>query len=110
MVATDIDPASPETVAANAERNGVAERIRPTAEPVAALAAGGLRCDVVAANLLAPVIAELGPDLVACVAPGGHLVISGLLADRWEATLPAVAPLAVMQVVEEDGWVAVVLR
>jgi ribosomal protein L11 methyltransferase len=65
---------------------------------------------VVAANLLAPVIAEVGPDLVRCLAPDGRLVVSGLLADRWEAALPAVAPLAAERVVEEQGWVAVVLR
>ncbi len=110
VVATDIDPASPETVAANAARNGFAELVHPTTDPVGALAARGERFSVVAANLLAPVIAEVGGDLVACVAPGGALVISGLLADRWEATVPFVAPMAVERVVEEHGWVAVVLR
>lgn len=109
-VATDIDPASPEVVAANADRNGVAGTVGTTTDPVAAIAASGERFDLVLANLLAPVIAELGPDLVACTAPGGALVISGLLADRWEASLPSVAPLAVERAVEEDGWVAVLLR
>ena len=109
-VATDIDPASPEVVAANAERNGVAAAVGTTTDPVAVLAAAGERYDVVAANLLAPVIAELGADLVRCVGPGGALIVSGLLADRWEASLPAVAPLSTALVAEEDGWVAVVLR
>lgn len=107
---TDIDPASPAVVADNAERNGVAAAVRTTTDPVAALTAAGERFDVVAANLLAPVIADLGPDLVRCVAPGGTLVASGLLADRWEVSLTFLAPLAVARVVEEDGWVAVVLR
>ncbi len=110
VVATDIDPASPAAVAANAERNGVSDRVRATTDPIAALAAAGPRFSVVAANLLAPVIAEVGPDLVRCLAPGGHLVASGLLADRWEASLPALAPLRAARVVEEQGWVAVVLR
>lgn len=109
-VATDIDPASPEVVAANADRNGVGTTVRTTTDPVAALAAQGERFSIVAANLLAPVIADLGADLAASVAPGGALIISGLLADRWEATLPHVAPLAVERVVEEQGWVAVLLR
>ena len=110
VVATDIDPASPEVVAANAGRNGVGAAIRTTTDPIAVLAERGDRFAVVAANLLAPVIAEVGPDLVRCVAPGGALVVSGLLADRWEATLPHLGPLAVERVVEEQGWVAVVLR
>jgi ribosomal protein L11 methyltransferase len=110
VVATDIDPASPEITAANAERNHVAHLVHPTTDPVDALAARGEVFEVVCANLLAPVIAAVGRDLVACTAPGGALVISGLLADRWEATLPAVAPLAVDRVVEDQGWVAVLLR
>jgi ribosomal protein L11 methyltransferase len=109
-VATDIDPASPEVTVANAERNGVGPVVHPTTEPVGALAARGEAFDVVCANLLAPIIVELGPDLVACTAPGGALVVSGLLADRWQASLPAVAPLAVDRVVEDQGWVAVLLR
>lgn len=109
-VATDIDPASPAVVAANADRNGVGSLVRTTTDPVAVIAASGERFDLVLANLLAPVVADLGADLVASVAPGGALVVSGLLADRWEASLPALAPLAVEQVVDEDGWVAVLLR
>ncbi|MCU1371752.1 MAG: Ribosomal protein methyltransferase [Ilumatobacteraceae bacterium] len=109
-VATDIDPASPGVVAANADRNQVAHLVRTTTDPVAVLAARGERYDLVLANLLAPVIAELGADLVRSTAPGGALVISGLLADRWEAALPAVAPLAARRVASEDGWVAVLLR
>jgi ribosomal protein L11 methyltransferase len=109
-VATDIDPASPETVAANAARNDVTDRVRPTSEPIAALAGRGERFAVIAANLLAPVVADVGPDLVRCLAPGGALVVSGLLADRWEASLPPLVPLGVERVVEEQGWIAVVLR
>ncbi|MGN6692898.1 MAG: 50S ribosomal protein L11 methyltransferase [Aquihabitans sp.] len=108
--ATDIDPASPALVAANAERNRVGAAVHAATEPLAVLARQGRTYDVVAANLLAPVIVELGTDLVRCVAPGGALVASGLLADRWEAVLPSLAPLAAVQVFEEDGWVAVVLR
>ena len=44
------------------------------------------------------------------LADGGALVVSGLLADRWEASLPALVPLGVERVVEEQGWVAIVLR
>jgi ribosomal protein L11 methyltransferase len=110
VLATDIDPASPDVVMANADRNRVRDRVQATTATLGALAAEGPRFSVVAANLLAPVIAEVGPDLVRCLAPDGRLVVSGLLADRWEATLPAVAPLAAERVVEEQGWVAVVLR
>lgn len=55
-------------------------------------------------------IAELAPDLVRATAPGGRLVASGLLADRWADAATALEPLVVEEVVELDGWAAVVLR
>ena len=110
VVAIDIDPDAPEITNANAERNGVSTRVTASNEPLAAVAATDRRFEVVAANLLAPVIAELAVDLVGNVAPNGALVVSGLLADRWEDTTTLLAPLRPVQVVEEDGWVAVLLR
>ena len=106
VVAIDIDPGAPFATRANATRNGVGDRIAASTTPLAAV---GARFDVVAANLLAPVIAELGPALVRATADDGHLVVSGLLADRWEASLPHLAPLEPLAVHELDGWVAVVL-
>ena len=110
VVATDIDPASPEITRANAERNGVGAIVHATTDKISEVADRGARFNVVAANLLAPVIAEVGADLATCLAPNGRLVISGLLADRWEATAALLAPLVVERVAEEQGWVAVVLR
>lgn len=107
VVATDIDPGAPAATVANAERNGVAGSITATDRPLADLAADGRTYDVVLGNLLAPVIVELGAALVACTAPDGVLVVSGLLEDRWEATMPALAPLVPVAVVADDGWVAV---
>ena len=91
-------------------RNRPSSRVRSTTDPIASLAAQDERWSVVAANLLAPVVADVGPDLVTCLADGGALVVSGLLADRWEASLPALVPLGIERVVEEQGWVAIVLR
>lgn len=106
VVAIDIDPGAPGATRANAERNGVGDRIAASTTPLDEV---DETFDVVAANLLAPVVAELGPGLVRTTRPGGHLVVSGLLADRWEASLPHLAPLEVLEVRELDGWVAVVL-
>ena len=75
--------------------------------------AGSPRFQVVAANLLAPVIADLADDLVDVVAAGGSIVVSGLLADRWPTGVgPLVAAnrMGVEAVDEEAGWVAVTLR
>jgi ribosomal protein L11 methyltransferase len=110
VVAIDIDPHAAETTEANARRNGVGARVRASARPLDQVAAEEPPFDVVAANLLAPVIHELAAPLVAAVAPGGLLVVSGLLEDRWEATTALLGPLAVDAVAVEDGWAAITLR
>ncbi|CAN5776010.1 hypothetical protein BH23ACT2_BH23ACT2_14560 [soil metagenome] len=109
VTAIDSDPHAPAVTATNAARNQVAARISATDHPLAQLAATGQIFDVVLANLLAPVVTELASDLVAVLSPTGRLVVSGLLADRWEATvahLRGVEPLAVDL---EDGWAAITL-
>jgi ribosomal protein L11 methyltransferase len=110
VVAIDVDPHAAEATEGNARRNGVGERVLASARPLAAVAADDAPFDVVAANLLAPVIHELAPSLVAAVAPGGVLIASGLLEDRWEATTALLGPLAVEGVATEDGWAAITLR
>ncbi len=107
VMAIDIDPGSPNAVNANAARNGVAHLVTASTD---SLGPQHRSFNVVAANLLAPVIAELGADLMSALAPGGTLVVSGLLADRWEATMTHLHPLQVAHTAELDGWVAVVLR
>ncbi|MEO6988819.1 MAG: 50S ribosomal protein L11 methyltransferase [Aquihabitans sp.] len=114
----DVDVESPSVVAANAAANGVDDVVTASNEPLSTVVDRAERYDVVAANLLAPVIVELSDDLEAVVAEGGTLVLSGLLADRWAQTIdhfthglpPAEAPWLVDEVVSLEGWVAVVLQ
>jgi len=106
-VATDIDPAALAATAGNAERNGVADRLR-VVPAVADIAPG--EADVVVANILAPVLVELAPALAALLAPGGTLVLSGFLAPRRPGVVAAFAGTEERAAVEEDGWSAVSLR
>jgi ribosomal protein L11 methyltransferase len=110
VIALDVDPSSPQVVAENASRNGVATSIRASTEPLAAVAAEP-PFDLVVANLLAPILVELAPDLRRVTAPGAPLVISGLLADRWHEVLAALHGFTVATdgVGTDDGWAAVVL-
>ncbi|HMY88780.1 MAG TPA: hypothetical protein PLR40_15600, partial [Microthrixaceae bacterium] len=60
-----------------------------------------------------PIIETLGPELAAAVAPGGHLVLSGLLADpslgQADRALAAVgANFGASNELDRDGWAAVV--
>lgn len=108
--AIDVDPCSPAVAAANATANAVADRVTATTAPLAEVARTGEPYDLVLANLLAPVVRDLGAHLVAATRPGGHLVVSGLLADRWRGSVDGLTGCGVQRVDEEDGWVAVVLR
>jgi ribosomal protein L11 methyltransferase len=102
----DISPAAVPTTAANAEANGVADRVTAATTPLAEVPG---TYDLVVANILAPALVELSADLRRVVAPGGSLVISGILADRHDHVLAALVPLGVVHVDEMDGWVAVTL-
>jgi ribosomal protein L11 methyltransferase len=61
---------------------------------------------VVLANILATPLKVLAPLLTGHVAPGGHLVLAGIL-DRQEDELKAAyAPYAKLEVSDrEDGWI-----
>ena len=66
--------------------------------------------DIVLANILAPTLVALAPDLKRVLAPGGRMVVSGILADAHQHVLDALAPLQVERVATLDGWAAVTLR
>ncbi len=105
--AIDISPAAVPTTLENARRNSVEQRITVTTTPLEAVDG---QFDVVVANILAPALIALAADLRRVLAPGGVLVISGILADRHDHVLEALAPLRVVGTHERDGWVAISLR
>jgi ribosomal protein L11 methyltransferase len=109
-VGVDIDPAAVEVTLATAERNGVADRLAARVVDDAELTGVDGRFAVVVANIGAAALRDLAPALVARVAPGGALVLSGLL-DPPPPDLPrAFAPLAVVADARTDGWTALTLR
>jgi len=76
-VAFDLDPVAVAEAARNARANGLAERLALFAGPLAALEARGF--PVVVANLLRRELLPLLPGIAERVAPGGCVVLSGLL-------------------------------
>jgi ribosomal protein L11 methyltransferase len=105
-VGIDISPASVPVTLQNAELNGVGDRVTVS---TAHLADVDAPADLVVANILAPALVELSADLVRLTSPGGALVISGVLAGRFDHVVDALAPLRVERVDELDGWAAVTL-
>lgn len=107
VVAVDVDPAAVTATAAVARANGVADRLRVQGTPLADVPG---RFEVVLANLLIPVIEELGPSLVDHLAAGGHLVVGGLLAEHRTRAEAALEGLEVVAVGGEGQWLTLVLR
>lgn len=98
VVAVDIDAAAVTATRDNARANGVALQAG-----LPSLAEG--THDVVLANILASPLKLLAPLLCGHVAPGGWLVLAGLL-DRQAAELvETYAPYLALDVLDsEDGW------
>ena len=106
VVGIDISVAAVEATDANARANGVADVVDASTAPLAELVG---EFDIVLANVLAPALIDMAADLRRVVAPGGVLVISGILADRHGHVLEALEPLVPVATVVEAGWVAVSL-
>jgi ribosomal protein L11 methyltransferase len=104
--AVDVASAAVEATRDNAARNGVADRLDADTTPVGDLDGS---FDLVVANILAPTLIELADDLRRLTAPGGRLVISGILADRHDHVLAALAPMVAERTDTLDGWAAVTL-
>ena len=110
--AVDIDPAAVESTVANAEANlqhlKTAEGKLPILAGLPDLV-GEAQADypVVLANILATPLKMLAPLLAGHVAPGGHLVLAGILARQEQELKDAYAEVGLtLQVAnEEEGWI-----
>ncbi|QNA90419.1 50S ribosomal protein L11 methyltransferase [Massilia sp. Dwa41.01b] len=109
VAGVDIDPQAIESARLNAERNGceitfyVPDELAVSSN---ALHASG-KFDIVVANILSSPLKLMAPMLSGRVAPGGSLVLSGVLARQAEEVAAAYAPFIKLGVwAEQDGWVA----
>ncbi len=103
----DVDPEAVSMTHANADVNGVAACVRASTTPVEEVVG---TFDVVLANIGAGVLRELAPVLAARLAPGGRLVLAGLLVEQVDAVLDAYPGCTEVGRARADGWVATVLR
>lgn len=97
--AVDIDPAAVTSSRDNAAANGVALNVG-----LPELA--GSEYPLVIANILAMPLKLLAPLLCAHVAPGGHLILAGILSRQADELKAAYAPWLALEVSdEEEGWI-----
>jgi ribosomal protein L11 methyltransferase len=105
VVALDPDPEAVGASRANAAVNGVEVEVLAASMEDVRLAH---RFDVVVANVGAPLVEDLAGPLLEALAPGGTLVLSGMLAGR-EAAVARRYPMLASTTTELDGWSALTL-
>lgn len=94
VVAIDIDPDAVEATRRTVGLNGFTDVVHVAGTPLAAVEG---TFDVVVANLLIPVVEELGALIAARVRAGGHAVLSGVLDIQADRATAALAPLEVLE-------------
>lgn len=107
----DMDPVAVEVASANLRLNGARPgQYRVTSGHLTRHVSD--RYDLVVANILSDVVIALLDDLDRVLAPGGMAVLSGITPENRDRVLEkaAAADFALVDMQEEDGWVALCLR
>jgi ribosomal protein L11 methyltransferase len=107
VLGVDNDPQAITASRDNARRNEVPDAAFPVVLPQDDLV-GTWResADWVVANILAAPLVALAPALTSLMAPGGRLLLAGLLADQAEAIIEAYAPEVALSVADQqEEWV-----
>ena len=100
VLGVDIDDKALEAARYNVEHNAVTARLQSSREALDG------HYDVVVANILTNPLCVLAPVLSARVAPGGHLVLSGVLESQADQVIKAYAPFIAIEVgATDEGWV-----
>ncbi|MBO9124734.1 MULTISPECIES: 50S ribosomal protein L11 methyltransferase [unclassified Rhizobium] len=111
VLATDIDPIATRVAAENVRRNGIASGIVTETAPgfhSTAFSNHG-PFDLIIANILARPLIKMAPQLVTHLAPGGSVILSGILASQRWKVLAAYngAHLRHVRTIWRNGWVTI---
>jgi ribosomal protein L11 methyltransferase len=103
VTCVDVDLQALQATRENADHNAVPARVLTTL-PTAAFSIPAEGYDVVIANILLQPLIELAPILVAGVAVGGTIVLSGVLATQRLALIAAYPEIDFQNIVDDQGW------
>lgn len=117
-VGTDLDPCAVEAVRQNMEANGIREEDftmmigNIITEKEVQDKVGYLCYDIVVANILANVLIELTPVIMAQLKQGGIYITSGIIQEKEESVAEAVraAGLEIIEVTRQGEWVSITAR
>jgi ribosomal protein L11 methyltransferase len=111
VLATDIDPIATRVARENVRKNGIASGI--VLETATGFHHTAFRrhgpFDLIIANILARPLMRMAPQLAAHLAPGGQVVLSGILANqRWKVIAAySGAGLRHVRTIWRNGWVTI---
>ena len=109
-LAIDNDPDAVRVAGENVARNKLSERVRGAGTPLAEITGEyGLVC----ANIVHDVLVAMLPDFRRLLAPGGRLVLAGILASEQEANIARLygeAGFALKASAHEDEWAALLFK
>jgi len=103
----DLDPAAVEATAENAQVNGVQDRVVASSTPLSEVQG---RFPLVLANIEAHVLIPIADELAAHVAPGGLLILSGILVPQTDEVLAAYPAMTCLARPVAGEWTALLLR
>lgn len=111
VLATDIDPIATRVARENVRLNGIASGIALETAPGFHSTAFGRHgpFDLIIANILARPLMRMAPQLAARLAPGGDVILSGILASQRWKVLAAYNSLGLRHVrtIWREGWVTI---
>lgn len=110
VLAIDDDPDALEAASGNVALNAVADTVTTRRFDLTASPADLPAVDIVLANLTGALLRKHADRVRATVAPGGRLILSGFTADERHAMTWAFQPLELERELEENGWLALILR
>jgi ribosomal protein L11 methyltransferase len=107
----EIDPVAASIARENLRNNQIGARVRILTEDGAKAALKAGRNDLVFANILMKPLIRLAPALARATAPGGTLVLSGLLVSQAPSILNAYARFFTLERrTRLEGWATLILR
>lgn len=105
VIGIDIDPQALQASKANAQRNGVADRLAlylPKDQPK------DIQAEVVVANILAGPLRDLSSEIKSLISPTGKLTMSGILASQVESVADCYRDQLVIDKINElDDWCSI---
>ena len=106
----DIDPMCVRTAGENAQLNGVDKEFRVLIGNLSDQAQG--QYNLITANIVANAILSLAPHVPPLMAPGAWFIASGIIDTRRDEVVEglAAAGLKVVEVKEQNGWVAILCQ